>query len=55
MTKYYALVDGEKVIPLGECESFEEADAKAPPCTTWLYDEEGLRNLAESISKEYGE
>ena len=49
MKKYYACVDGELIVPLGECDSFDEADEKAPPCTTWIYDEEGLRALGESI------
>ena len=51
-TRYYACVDGEGIVPLGECEGFDDADEKAPAGTMWLYDEAGLRALFASIKEE---
>lgn len=51
-TRYYACVDGERVVPLGECECFDDADEKSPAGTMWLYDEAGLRALFASIKEE---
>ena len=53
MTNYYALVDGEKVVPLGPCECFEDADEKAPPGTNWIYSEEDIKIMLAS-AKEAG-
>ena len=51
-TRYYACVDGERIVPLGECECFDDADEKSPAGTMWLYDEAGLRALFTSIKEE---
>ena len=51
-TRYYACVDGERIVPLGECECFDDADEKSPAGTMWLYDEAGLRALFASIKEE---
>lgn len=51
MLNYYALVDGEKVVPLGPCASFDDADDRAPPCTNWIYDKEALQRLVASAKE----
>ena len=51
-TRYYACVDGERIVPLGDCECFDDADEKSPAGTMWLYDEAGLRALIASIKEE---
>lgn len=53
-TRYYACVDGERIVPLGECECFDDAEEKSPAGTMWLYDEAGLRALFASIKEGTG-
>lgn len=45
-TKYYAWVDTDKIVYLGDCD-----EAEAPDNTRWIFDEAGLRKLQASIEE----
>lgn len=38
---WFAFAD-DKIIPLGVCQDFDEADSKAPEQTHWLFSREAL-------------
>jgi predicted dienelactone hydrolase len=41
--RYFAMLDTEKIRPLGECASVDEAYEKEPGSSHWMFDEMTLR------------
>ena len=50
-TKYFALLDSEEIQFIGEFETIDDAFCNEPPCTHWVFSEEGLRSLRDSIDE----
>ncbi len=53
MTKYFALLDSEKVMSLGNCKNFDEADCRSPrdEGVIWIFSESSLRKLQKRIEE----
>lgn len=49
--KYYALLDTEGIVALGECEDIGEAFEKEPQNAHWLFSENGLRDMLNKIQE----
>ena len=55
LTAYWAWVDGQTLVPLGGCESFDQADERAPAATTWIFDRDSLLDLQQQIAEQIKE
>lgn len=51
MEKYYALVENERIVYLGEFDSMEEADNSSEEMIIWIMTEDNLKQLRVDISK----
>jgi hypothetical protein len=49
--RYFAMLDTEEVVLIGEFEDIADVFNKEPPRTHWIFSEEGLRTLAEQIER----
>lgn len=49
---YWAWTDEGKLIPLGICEGFDEADERAPGNTHWIFTREMLQQFRAEIARE---
>lgn len=49
--KYYALLDTEEIVALGECADIGEAFEKEPQNAHWLFSENGLRDMLNKIQE----
>ncbi len=55
MSEFWAWKDTNALVPLGECDSFEEADSRAPGNTHWIFDREELERLQRELNRELPE
>ena len=53
--RWFALLDTEGLMPLGEHEDFNSADEVAPGNTVWLWNENALRRLRDNAVRALGE
>ena len=48
---YYAFTDDEKLLLLSDCDSFSDADDKAPSNTHWIFNSEGLAQFVQQATE----
>jgi hypothetical protein len=53
--RWFALLDTEGLMPLGEHEDFNSADEVAPGNTVWLWNEDALRRLRDNAVRALGD
>ena len=53
--RWFALLDTEGLMPLGEHEDFNSADEVAPGNTVWLWNENALRRLQGIVAMVLGD
>lgn len=49
--KYFAILDTEEIVLIGEFDTITDAFDNEPPNTHWVYSEDGLRVLRDNINE----